>query len=53
MIGVNPRALNQAVKRNYERLPEDFIFQLIDHEFLDWKSQFVISNSINIGLRKN
>jgi len=52
MYGVETRALNQAVKRNFERFPKDFMFQLTDLEFQDWKSQIVISNSINMGLRK-
>ncbi len=30
---VEPRVLNQAVKRNFERFPEDFMFQLNDGEF--------------------
>ncbi len=52
MYGVETRVLNQAVKRNIERFPADFLFQLSDLEFQNWKSQFVISNSINMGLRK-
>ena len=51
--GVETSALNQAVKRNIERFPEDFMFQLTDEEFQDWKSQIVITNSINMGLRRN
>ena len=41
---VETRALVQAVKRNSERFPEDFMFQLSDKEFADLKSQIVISN---------
>lgn len=52
MYGVETRVLNQAVKRNYERFPEDFMFQLTDIEFQDWKSQIVMSNVVNMGLRK-
>jgi len=44
MYDVESRTLNQAVKRNIERFPEDFMFQLDDKEFQNWKSQFVISN---------
>ena len=33
MYGVETRVLNQAVKRNQERFPEDFMFQLTDLEF--------------------
>ena len=52
IYGVETRTLNQAVKRNFERFPDDFMFQLSDLEFQDWKSQIVISNSNNMGLRK-
>jgi flagellar capping protein FliD len=52
MYGVETRVLNQAVKRNPERFPEDFMFQLTDEEFQNWKSQIVITNSINMGLRR-
>jgi DNA-binding PadR family transcriptional regulator len=41
---VETRALVQAVKRNGERFPEDFMFQLSDKEFADLKSQIVISS---------
>ena len=41
---VEPRALVQAVKRNVERFPADFMFQLNAREFEHLKSQFVISS---------
>ena len=41
---VEPRALVQAVKRNVERFPGDFMFQLSDEEFANLKSQFVTSS---------
>ena len=44
LYGVEPRALIQAVKRNKERFPLDFMFQLSDKEFRNLKSQFVISS---------
>lgn len=44
MYGVETRVLNQAVKRNLERFPSDFMFQLSNAEFENWKSQIVISN---------
>lgn len=40
MYGVETRALNQAVKRNIDRFPEDFMFQLTKEECL--RSQIVI-----------
>lgn len=46
LYGVETRVLNQAVKRNADRFPEDFMFRLNKTEFEDWKSQIVISNSI-------
>ena len=49
---VETRVLNQAVKRNLERFPEDFMFQLTKEEFEIWKSQFVTSKSILMGARK-
>jgi len=52
IYGVETRVLNQAVKRNIERFPEDFMFQLTELVFNEWKSQIVISNSENMGLRK-
>jgi hypothetical protein len=41
---VEPRVLVQAVKRNVERFPSDFMFQLSAKEFRILKSQFVISS---------
>jgi hypothetical protein len=41
---VEPRILVQAVKRNNERFPEDFMFQLNLQEVRNLKSQFVISS---------
>ncbi len=41
---VEPRVLVQAVKRNIERFPEDFMFQLSEKEFANLKSQIVISS---------
>lgn len=53
MYGVQTKALNQAVKRNIERFPEDFMFQLTTEEMQNWKSQIVTTNSIKMGLRRN
>jgi hypothetical protein len=41
---VEPRVLVQAVKRNIERFPEDFMFQLTTDEFDILKSQIVTSS---------
>ena len=44
LYNVEPRVLVQAVKRNIDRFPGDFMFQLTDDEFLNLKSQIVISS---------
>jgi ORF6N domain-containing protein len=51
-IIVETRVLNQAVRRNEKRFPEDFMFQLKEEELDNWKSQNVISNKERMGLRK-
>ncbi len=43
LYGVSVSALNQAVRRNIERFPSDFMFQLSEEEFRSLKSQIVIS----------
>ena len=65
LYGVETGRLNEQVKRNIERFPDDFMFQLSREEFENWKSQFAISNggeilksqiaisnSIKMGARK-
>ena len=49
LYGVAPRALIQAVKRNIERFPDDFMFQLNEDELGILKSQNVISSSYQWG----
>jgi len=44
LYGVEPRALVQAVKRNSERFPDDFMFQLNLQEVRNLKSHIVISS---------
>jgi hypothetical protein len=41
---VEIRVLNQAVKRNRERFPDEFSFWFTEEEFVYWKSQIVMSN---------
>jgi hypothetical protein len=48
---VETRVLKQAVKRNLNRFPDDFMFELTKNEFENWRSQFVTSNSDKMGLR--
>ena len=44
MYGVKTGRLNEQVKRNIERFPEDFMFQLTNGEYEILKSQIVTSN---------
>ncbi|MCX6733766.1 MAG: ORF6N domain-containing protein [Candidatus Peregrinibacteria bacterium] len=52
LYGVETKVLNQAVRRNVNRFPKDFMFQLNGKEMDYWKSQIVTSNSTAMGLRK-
>ena len=52
IYGVKTGRLNEQVKRNKDRFPIDFCFQLSNEEFENWKSQNAISNSDKMGLRK-
>jgi phage regulator Rha-like protein len=50
---VPTKAFNQAVKRNSDRFPEDFMFQLNKRELENWRSQIVTSNpAAKMGLRR-
>ncbi len=52
IYGVETKRLNEQVKRNKERFPDDFCFQLNNEEFENWKSQNATSNSDKMGMRK-
>ncbi len=52
LYGVSTKRLNEQVKRNKERFPSDFMFQLNRYEFADLKSQFATSSSGWGGRRK-
>ena len=51
LYGVETRSLKQAVGRNIDRFPRDFMFVLTPTEFQNWRSQFVISKVDLQGLR--
>lgn len=51
LYSVETRVLKQAVRRNIERFPDDFMFELTPDEFKNWRSQFVTSNADKMGLR--
>ena len=44
LYGVATGRMNEQVKRNIDRFPEDFMFQLSHEEFSNLKSQFAISS---------
>lgn len=44
LYGIATKRLNEAVKRNLSRFPEDFMFQLNSYEFENLKSQFATSS---------
>lgn len=53
LYGVETRRLNEQVKRNIERFPDDFMFQLTKEEFDFLKSQIAMSNITDSQGNKN
>lgn len=51
LYGVETKALKQAVRRNIERFPSDFMFEMSLEELDNWRSQFVTSKEDRQGLR--
>ncbi|MNE32053.1 ORF6N domain protein [compost metagenome] len=51
LYGIETKVLKQAVRRNINRFPEDFMFEMTKEEFELWRSQFVTSKSDKKGLR--
>ncbi len=51
LYGVETKNLKRQVRRNELRFPEDFMFELNDEEFEDWRRQFGTSNEDRMGLR--
>src|SRR5918911_2157776 len=49
LYGVSTKALNQAVKRNRDRFPADFMFRLTAEEWATMRSQIVTSTSPRWG----
>jgi len=47
LYGVETRVFNQAIKRNIERFPENFRFQLTHEEYENLRSQFVTSSLVS------
>lgn len=51
LYGVDTKYLKRQVRRNRLRFPSDFMFELTEKEFRNWRSQFGTSNSDKMGLR--
>ena len=52
LYGIETKRLNEQVRRNQERFPQEFMFKLSKQEFINWKSHFATSNSDKMGLRR-
>jgi hypothetical protein len=48
---VETKALKRAVRRNIQRFPSDFMFELTKQELENWRYQFGTSNKEKMGLR--
>ena len=51
LYGVATAQLKRQVKRNSDRFPGDFMFELTNEELKNWRCQFGTSNSIKMGMR--
>jgi len=51
LYGVETKRLKEAVRRNINRFPTDFMFQMNEDEFQNWRTQIASSNSDVMGLR--
>jgi len=51
LYGVETKRLKEQVRRNIERFPEDFMFELTQPELENWRSQFATSKQDLMGLR--
>ena len=51
LYGVETKRLKEAVRRNMDRFPEEFMFELTKEEFSNWRTQFATSNADKMGLR--
>lgn len=51
LYGVETKRLKEQVRRNADRFPPDFMFELTNDEFANWRSQIATSNGDKMGLR--
>ena len=52
LYGVETKRLKEAIRRNINRFPEDFMFEMTPEELENWRTQFATSNSEKMGLRR-
>ena len=52
LYGIEVKRLNEAVKRNIERFPSDFMFQLTEDEWDNLRSQFATAKDNHGGRRR-
>jgi hypothetical protein len=53
LYGVPTKVFNQTVKRNFDRFPKDFAFQLTAAEVVNLRSQFVTSSVQFVEVQKD
>ncbi len=51
LYGVETRRLKEQVRRNLQRFPESYMFEMSNEELTDWRSHFATSNEDRQGLR--
>lgn len=51
LYGIETKRLKEAVRRHINRFPDDFMFELSETEFHNWRTQFATSKSDKMGLR--
>src|SRR3989304_8612790 len=51
LYGVETKVLKQSVKRNISRFPKDFMFEMSEREFEDWRKKFITTAADMKGLR--
>jgi len=52
LYGIETKRLKEQVRRNKDRFPDDFMFEMTKDELKDWRSQFAMSNSEVMGMRR-
>lgn len=51
LYGVETKRLKEQVRRNKDRFPDDFMFEMTREEFENWRTQFATSKSVIMGSR--